>query len=458
MSNKTDAINLWQKIIDEQGDSKNTGVRVGSAGLKTIEAIAESNTDTYIVNLIAMTASAPTSANDGEYYYNTSDKNIYIRNYGAWSVFRRLGSGDLYTFEGLFYIYNPQKDTLEILDKDTLDLKMQYIGDYDVIPYAIYKVSDVYKWKGELYIVKVAFTTSPISPPEDFHDPSDTEYWTQLTGGYTITTQNKLDNFRPKNGFALVSDIASLAPYTGDIANKVIVRNYSIGGTTTEAGNCFQEFTNEQGNTYRRRFGNTTNWGAWEIVTYTPSQHNHSFNSLVDVDWNTEVTVPQDSYSLPIRGANGIYINNISIENLNEVHVGGDEPTHNEILWIDTASSESTSFVSHTGATISPDFNNLNSKYDSNYAGGNTVALNSYTYLPTFDDEREVIIKNTNASDRIFAPTTTPQVSGGITYTFILMNTNTITVPTGKHLEISYKFLFDSASTCRVLILWAIQG
>ena len=120
----------------------------------------------------------------------------------------------------------------------------------------------------------------------------------------------------------------------------------------------------------------------------------------------------------------------------------------------------STSIVSTTGATVSPDFTNDVYKCTSNYVAGNAVSISTYSNIPSFDTCKTVLLTNLKGSD-ITVVLSTTQTVGSIVYTFLNMKdvTNaTITVPNNKTIEISYLFTYQSATTCNVGVLYAIQN
>jgi hypothetical protein len=149
--------------------------------------------------------------------------------------------------------------------------------------------------------------------------------------------------------------------------------------------------------------------------------------------------------------------------NVDEVWIGSTPPpTSNYNIWINPTVTQSYVFNSSTASTISPDMNVDTYKVNSNYNGGNTVTIGGYTNLPKIDCEKSVVIKNINSNSKTFVFNLSTIVVNSITYNFIPMNTSSITVPTNKYFDSSYKFVSIAESNglpteFNVLILFAIQ-
>ena len=87
--------------------------------------------------------------------------------------------------------------------------------------------------------------------------------WNTWSTCIVITTQNKLDSFRPDNGFANVANLPSMHTAFGADYISVIVRSYAVNATGTTAGDWAQEATNSLGVDYIRYFSTVgATWGS----------------------------------------------------------------------------------------------------------------------------------------------------------------------------------------------------
>ena len=180
---------------------------------------------------------------------------------------------------------------------------------------------------------------------------------------------------------------------------------------------------------------------------------------------------PTQTKTLPI-GADSIIIKDSEDSNkykdalkssIDQVWVGATPPpTDNYTIWINPTVTQLYTFVLSTSNIINPNMDVTTYKVESNYAGGNTVTIGGYTNLPKIDCEKSIVIKNTNASSRIFVLDLSTIVADGITYSFVPMNISSITIPSGKFYDSSYKFISTAEANGKptafsVLILFAIQ-
>lgn len=355
-------------------------------------------------------------------------------------------------------------ESLETTLTDDLALKMQYKGDYDVIPYAHYLRNDVYTWRGNLYIVDTEFTTTLASPPEDFHNPDDPNYWTPLTKNInkTITTINQLNDtiYVQADNMVLLLDnrlggLTSILPSTH---SELSICRMEIGKTLGAGGMQFlQKVVDIWGVEWQRYTtwsGSAYVWGYWINVL----NHVHALNDLSDVDTTQSKIVPIDADKLFIWDSVTNTWKSVLKSDLNEVYVGDSTPTHNEVLVIDTTSINNLSFIANTSSFIVPDFASVIAKYTSNYASGNAVSVEFPINPPTTNEPVQyLVIKNLKGSDVTFVVNTGDDVVGSITYTYELMQTDSIVVPSGKRVELSYMYMMTSATTCLVSIMYKVQ-
>lgn len=112
-----------------------------------------------------------------------------------------------------------------------------------------------------------------------------------------------------------------------------------------------------------------------------------------------------------------------------------------------------------TTTDVIPDFSVKEWITTNTQAASETAVSNSaYTNLPQKTDFRTLRFYNASAGTRTLTLKTTNSVANGITYTFQYMNSNVIAVPTLKTVEVSYNFIFTSATTCTVSIISLIQA
>ena len=181
-------------------------------------------------------------------------------------------------------------------------------------------------------------------------------------------------------------------------------------------------------------------------------------NELHDVNTSIEKTIPLDDDYFLVWDTVTSYWKKVTKAYMNEVYVGDSTPTHNEVLVIDTTSINNLSFIANTSSFIVPDFAPVIAKYTSNYASGNTVLVEFPINPPKTNDPLQyLIIKNLKGSDVTFVVNTGDDVVGSITYTYELMQTDSIVVPSGKRVELSYMYMMTSATTCLVSIMYKVQ-
>ena len=165
--------------------------------------------------------------------------------------------------------------------------------------------------------------------------------------------------------------------------------------------------------------------------------------------------VPIDADIMLILDSTDYVWKRVPKSNLNEVHVGDSAPTHNEKVWIDNT-ADLLVYKSATTATITPNNTLKVDKYNSNYAGGNTVLIDAPIFDTDknidYDDERVVVIKNIKAGTVTFVIDTLSTIVGGVTYNYIILNGDTFDLDQDEYAEISYLYTMTSATTCDVLI------
>jgi hypothetical protein len=276
---------------------------------------------------------------------------------------------------------------------------------------------------------------------------------------------------------------------------SVIVRSFAITGAPPSAGDWAQEATNYLGIEYIRYFSTVgAAWGAWQRKTETYISKDTGILSWTGslwawlqkvTTWNTTPsdsaipteklvkdsldlkldkptatkTIPIDADSLVLKdSADSDKYKDVLKADLNEVYVGDSTPTHNEVLVIDTTSLNNLSFIATTGATITPNFAPVIAKYTSNYSGGNTVLVDFPTNTPKKDEPVQyLVIKNLKGSDVTFVIADGVDSYLGIDYTYFMMQTDSIVVPSGKRVELSYMYAMTSATTCDVSIMHKVQ-
>jgi hypothetical protein len=325
------------------------------------------------------------------------------------------------------------------------------------------------------YDSKGLVTSGADATTADISDSSDKRYQTdnqKLYNDATSSIQTQLNNKQASLGYTaentankttdgtLSANSDTLYPSEKAVKTYADTKEPAISKSTgilSWTGSAWSWITT----TFQDASKLVTSWSATVLDTNYPSEKLTKNSLDLKLNIPTQIkTIPIDADNIIVKdSADSNKYKDVLKANLNEVYIGDTTPTHNEKVWFDTTNTTNFSFFSSSSATISPDFNYNTYKVNSNYASGNTVAISGYTNLPINqdDDERTLVIKNNNASDRIFVPTSSDQTIGSITYSFTLMNTNTITVPTGKLLEINYKFLFTSSNTCIVSILFVVQ-
>jgi hypothetical protein len=319
--------------------------------------------------------------------------------------------------------------------------------------------------------------------------------WKAWSTCNVITTQTELDNYKPDNGFAMVANLASMQTAFGANYISVIVRSFAITGAPPSAGDWAQEATNYLGIEYIRYFSTVgAAWGAWQRKTETYISKDTGILSWTGslwawlqkvTTWNTTPsdsaipteklvkdsldlkldkptatkTIPIDADSLVLKdSADSDKYKDVLKADLNEVYVGDSTPTHNEVLVIDTTSLNNLSFIATTGATITPNFAPVIAKYTSNYSGGNTVLVDFPTNTPKKDEPVQyLVIKNLKGSDVTFVIADGVDSYLGIDYTYFMMQTDSIVVPSGKRVELSYMYAMTSATTCDVSIMHKVQ-
>jgi hypothetical protein len=181
-------------------------------------------------------------------------------------------------------------------------------------------------------------------------------------------------------------------------------------------------------------------------------------NELHDVNTSIEKTIPLDADYFLVWDTVTSYWKKVTKAYMNEVYVGDTAPTHNEVLWVDTTSINNLSFIATTGATITPNFAPVIAKYTSNYSGGNTVLVDFPTNTPKKDEPVQyLVIKNLKGSDVTFVIADGVDSYLGIDYTYFMMQTDSIVVPSGKRVELSYMYAMTSANTCDVSIMYKVQ-
>ena len=355
-------------------------------------------------------------------------------------------------------------DYVESLDTtltDDLALKMQYKGDYDIIPYANYNINDVYTWRGNLYLVNTLFSTIPTSPPEDFHNPDDTNYWTPLTKNInkTVTTANQLNDtsYADADNMVLLLDdrLGGLTSTLPSTHNDLSICRMEIGKTLGVGGMQFLQKVVDVWGTEWQRYttwdGSDYVWGYWNNVL----EHVHVLNDLTDVDTTQSKTAPIDSDKLLIWDSVTNNWKSVLKADLNEIYVGTGLPSHNEVLMIDNT-ADLLVYKSATTATITPNNTLKVDKYNSNYAGGNTVLVDYPTFdtgkQVDYDDDRVVVIKNIKAGTVTFIIQTGLNTVGGIEYNYLAQNDDTFDLDQDNYAEISYLYTMTSATTCDVLI------
>jgi hypothetical protein len=208
---------------------------------------------------------------------------------------------------------------------------------------------------------------------------------------------------------------------------------------------------------------------ALPIVTsfnVSPSDSNIPSEKLVKDNLDLKLDLPINGKSYPIDADSFLMKDSensgewveVLKANINEVHVGDTEPTHNEELWVDTTSINNLSFIANTSSFIVPDFAPVIAKYTSNYASGNAVSVEFPVNPPkTNEPVQYLVIKNLKDSDVTFVVAEGDDVVGSITYTYELMQTDSIVVPSGKRVELSYMYMMTSATTCLVSIMYKVQ-
>jgi hypothetical protein len=319
--------------------------------------------------------------------------------------------------------------------------------------------------------------------------------WGGWSSAVAITTQTELDAFKPDNGFARVANLPSMQTAFGADYISVIVRSFAINSTGTSSSDWAQEATNYAGVEYIRYFSTVgATWGAWvrktetyiskdtgilswtgalwawlqKVTTWnaTPSDSAIPTEKLVKDSLDLKLdkptatkTIPIDADSIVLKdSADSDKYKDVLKADLNEVYVGDSAPTHNEVLWVDTTSINNLSFIATTGATITPNFAPVIAKYTSNYAGGNTVLVDFPTDTPTKDEPVQyLVIKNLKGSDVTFVIADGVDSYLGIDYTYFMMQTDSIVVPSGKRVELSYMYAMTSPTTCDVSIMYKVQ-
>lgn len=120
----------------------------------------------------------------------------------------------------------------------------------------------------------------------------------------------------------------------------------------------------------------------------------------------------------------------------------------------------STAIPTITTTPFTPEFTNAIYKADLNIAGNSAISwiVGTTPNLPISDSCTTVYLKNVDTATRTIALHTADCVHNGITYSFNDITGGTISVANGKVLEISYLFVFSSATACRVNIITKIQA
>jgi Phage-related tail fibre protein len=100
-----------------------------------------------------------------------------------------------------------------------------------------------------------------------------------------------------------------------------------------------------------------------------------------------------------------------------------------------------------------------------NVTGGtDSISGSTFTNLPvTLATElnafnRELSIINNRSTALPIVPRTADLVVGGITYSFLNIGSASISVPAVKRIEMHYKFIFTSQTTCTVSLIYQIQA
>jgi hypothetical protein len=162
----------------------------------------------------------------------------------------------------------------------------------------------------------------------------------------------------------------------------------------------------------------------------------------------------------------GTFSDYICIKAYNDTPGGSDSGGVNNLNhfmpWLDfveriAITKKNPTFTATTGASISPDFHNKIDKYTSNYAGGNAVLIDFPSHIPGFDDEFTLVVKNTKGSDVTFVISTGVDGYLGVNYNYFMMQADSIVVPSGKRVEISYLRTDTGNSTCDVSIMYKVQ-
>ena len=220
-----------------------------------------------------------------------------------------------------------------------------------------------------------------------------------------------------------------------------------------------------------------TNSGDEVYVGTTPPPSGHTFDIWFNTDstGTTTYTINQVDSLLNLRVSTGTTVNGHSLSSnvvitASDIYAYTSGETNSllsnySLISKRNSLTEVQTFTTITGSTISPDFdgvlnNNDLFKINSNYAGGTSVSISSYTSFPTFDMCKNVVITNLKNADVTYTFATVDQIYSGVTYSFKFMggsSASTILVPTTKTLDIIYTFEYTSSTTCVVSIIYKVE-
>lgn len=111
-----------------------------------------------------------------------------------------------------------------------------------------------------------------------------------------ISTQSELDSFKAESAFAIVTMTTDIDQDIRDIFgndfNKIEIHSYTIAGTTTSAGDLYQEGVSAiDGKSYRRFYNAITGWTDFSVV-------NDTSRKVDFIDWESDLS---ENYSV-IKG------------------------------------------------------------------------------------------------------------------------------------------------------------
>ena len=478
------ARNAWTTIKNETVRRANTATRVGNAGLAIIDYVEEQ------IELI-------------------DDKtNERFRNRGLFSAFT-LGLVSLndvfYDNKGVAYYciqefeyttggYNPPlTDTnyYNLLTDIDITRKIDFIDWGDLAPYYTALIGRFYKVHGTggdatseyWYLCIQNFTGFQVDV-----DYTNNEYFYPISDGNTALTRRipfiDWETDLDENYSLLKGQVIQMNGTGGDATSVYYYMCVDDITSTKTDDNPIDKpelFYDISGRTSLRNRGDFADFGYGVVmvndvfyndkgcgyiciqqVTYSPGGGNPPLTDTDNYRPLTTINTPQFAKDVPIDADIMVILDStdyvwkrVPKSNLNEVHVGDSAPSYNEKVWIDNT-ADLLVYKSETSATITPNNTLRVDKYNSNYAGGNTVLVDYPTFDTDkhidYDDERVVVIKNIKAGTVTFVIETGLNTVAGIEYNYLAQNDDTFDLDQNKYAEISYLYTMTSATTCDVLI------